>query len=101
MNEVFVVGNLLRAIAIVLRIFIYTEMVAIIISALLSWVSPFVYNPIRYFFASLADIIERPLRRFIPPLGPIDITPFIAILILIFLDSFLVQTLFDLAVRLR
>ncbi|HDG62570.1 MAG TPA: YggT family protein, partial [Thermotoga sp.] len=35
------------------------------------------------------------------PLGPVDLTPFIAILLLIFLDSFLVQTLFDLAVRLR
>ena len=97
----FVVGNLLRAIAVVIRIFIYTEMAAIIISALLSWVSPFVYNPVKYFFSSLADIVERPLRRIIPPIGPVDITPFIAILILIFLDSFLVQTLFDLAVRLR
>jgi len=101
MNKVFVVGNLLRATATVLRIFIYTEMAAIIISALLSWVSPFVYNPVKYFFASLADIVEKPLRKLIPPLGPVDLTPFIAILLLIFLDSFLVQTLFDLAVRLR
>ena len=97
----FVVGNLLNAIATVLRIFIYTEIIAIIISALLSWISPLVYTPIRYFFSSLADIVEKPLRKFIPPLGPVDLTPFIAILLLIFIDSFLVQTLFDLAVRLR
>jgi len=97
----FVVGNLLNAIATVLRIFIYTEIIAIIVSALLSWISPLVYNPIRYFFSSLADIVEKPLRKFIPPLGSVDLTPFIAILLLIFIDSFLVQTLFDLAVRLR
>ena len=97
----FVLGNFIRAVAVVLRIFIYFEEIAIIISALLSWFSPPYYNPVRAFFDSAAEIVLRPIRRFIPPLGFVDVSPLVAILILVFLDNFLVQTLFDLAVRLR
>ncbi len=95
----FVIGNFIRAMAIVLRIFIYFEMIAVIGSAILSWL-PF-YHPIKHFFDAMAYPILRPLRRYIPPVGMFDFTPLVAILILTFLDAFLVQTLFDLAVRLR
>ena len=97
----FVVSNLLLAIAKILRILIDVEIVFIIISAILSWIPTLRYNPISLFFHGMAEIVLRPLRRIIPPIGMIDITPFIAILILIFLDTFLVQTLIDIAIRLR
>lgn len=97
----FVVSNLLFAIAKVLRVLINVEIVFIIISAILSWIPTLRYNPIAMFFHGMADIVLKPLRRIIPPIGMVDITPFIAILILIFLDSFVVQTLLDLALRLR
>ncbi|HQG02149.1 MAG TPA: YggT family protein, partial [Fervidobacterium sp.] len=54
-----------------------------------------------HFLRSLSDLIERPLRRFIPNIGYVDITPIIAILILVFIDQFLAQTLIDLGLRLR
>ncbi len=95
----FVIANFFKALGIVLRIFIYFEIFVIIIDAILSWF-PY-YTPMKYFFYSASQPVLRPLRRIIPPIGPVDITPFIAILILIFLDNFLVQTFFDLAVRLK
>ncbi len=97
----FVISNFLYAVARVLQIFIYFEITAVVLSALLSWITPYQYYPLRNFVDSLASIVTRPLRRFIPPIGPVDITPMIAILILSFLDFFLVRTLLDLAVILR
>ncbi len=95
----FVIGNFLWAIAVVLRILIYFEMFAVIISAVLSWF-PF-YSPVKHIFDAMAYPILAPLRKLVPPVYTFDFSPLIAILILIFLDSFLVRTLMDLAVRLR
>ena len=97
----FVISNLLYAIAIVLQLFIYVEIFAVILSALLSWITPFRYSTFRQFIDAVADIVLRPFRKLIPPIGPVDITPMIAIFVLVFLENFVVRTLFDLAVRLR
>ena len=95
----FVVANLVYAIALVLRIIIVLESFCIIVSAALSWF-PFRGN-FSYFCYSMAELINRPVRRFIPPLGPLDIAPIVSILLLIFIDAFLVRSLFDLAEVLR
>lgn len=65
-------------------------LLAIIIQAILSWL--FAFDVINYrnrFIAQLAGMLDAvvnpvlaPLRRFIPPLGGIDITPIIALLII-------------------
>lgn len=63
---------------------------AIIISAILSWLMAFdVINPRNRFVGQLAYTLDRitapvlaPFRAIIPPLGGIDITPIIAILII-------------------
>ncbi|AAD36797.1 MULTISPECIES: YggT family protein [Thermotoga] len=96
----FVIANLLRSIAVVLRTFIYVEIVSIVVSAIFSWTTPYYYHPVRRFFDALSSIVLNPIRRVVPPIGSVDISPMIAIFILMFLDGFLVQTLFDLAVRL-
>lgn len=97
----FVISNFLVAVAKVLRVFIYFEMVCVIVSAILSWITPYHYYPLRQFVDGVSSIVLRPLRKIIPPIGPVDITPMIAILILTFLDVFLVNTLLDLAVVIR
>ncbi len=95
----FVVANLVYATALVLRILISLEIFCVIISAILSWF-PF-HGMFSYFCYSMAELINRPIRRFIPPMGPIDIAPLVSILLLIFTDAFLVRTLFDLSEVLR
>jgi YggT family protein len=97
----FIFSNILSAIAQILDILLNLYMWAIIISALLSWVNPDPYNPIVRFLYQVTEPGLRPVRRIIPMhnIG-IDISPIIAILIIIFLRAAVVQNLFAIAARL-
>ncbi|MFN3691644.1 MAG: YggT family protein [Fervidobacterium sp.] len=97
----FILGNFFSAIGYVLQVFINFEMIVIIVAAIFSWI-PNAYS-FRFYHAlrQMADWIERPLRRIIPPIGFVDITPLVAILLLIFLDRFLAQSLIELGWRLK
>ncbi len=62
----------------------------IIISALMSWVSPDPYNPIVRFLHTVTEPALRPIRQFIGHrLGPIDFSPFILIISIIILQIFI------------
>lgn len=54
----------------------------ILIRIILSWVAPNNYNPIVAMLNSIAEPILRPFRRFIPPIGGLDISPIFAIILL-------------------
>ncbi|MGM0640601.1 MAG: YggT family protein [Thermotogota bacterium] len=96
----FALGNLLEAISYIMRIALNFLQISIIISVILSFLIPY-YNKIRAFFDGIANLILNPIRKYIPvQAGPFDLSPLIGILILIFIDRFLVQTLFDIASRL-
>ncbi len=99
----FIFSNLLAAVAQVLDVCLTLFYWLIIIRALISWVNPDPYNPIVRMLHSITEPILYPIRRILPftlNLG-IDISPIIAILALMFLKSFLVQTLLDISFRLR
>ena len=99
----FIVSNLLAALAQVVDVVLTLLYWIIIVRALLSWVSPDPFNPIVQFLNMVSEPILYPLRRLLPftfRLG-IDLSPIIAILLLIFLKSFLVKTLLDLSYHLR
>ncbi len=55
---------------------------AIIIRAVLSWFSINPNNPALIVLHQVTEPILAPLRRLIPRLGPMDITPMVAIIIL-------------------
>jgi len=55
----------------------------IFIRAILSWFAISPYNPIVVFLDRITEPILAPLRRIIPRLGMVDITPMVAIIILI------------------
>ena len=99
----FALSNFLIAIAKVLDVFFSILYWLILIRALISWVNPDPYNPIVQFLYKTTEPILNPIRRFLP-LGirfGIDISPIIAFLAIMFLKSFLVRTLIDLALRLK
>ena len=56
-----------------LRLSIYVFMGAVIIQAVLSWVSP--HHPVMPFFDALTRPFLRPVRRAIPAIGGMDISP--------------------------
>jgi len=73
----------------------------IIIRALIAWVNPDPYNQIVIFLHRITEPVLRPIRSKLPfnSMG-IDFSPFIVVLIIIFLQYFLVQTIIQLAQRL-
>jgi len=87
-------ANFLIAIAgiihVVLNIYIYI----IIIRAILTWVRVPSLYPVAVFLYKLTEPVMRPFRRLVPPnkVGGIDITPIIVILVILFVDSFLVES---------
>ncbi len=97
----FVLGNFLNAVATIINIGLNLYIWAFIISAFLSWVNPDPYNPIVRFLYNITEPVLARVRRVLPlHFGGIDLTPMIVILGIIFLQSFLVPTLRQLAMAL-
>ena len=98
----FVLSNFVHAFAGVTGMVLEILWWLILIRALLSWVNPDPCNPIVQFLERTTEAILAPLRSLVPAykIG-IDISPILAALIIYFLKSFLVQTLYGLAVRLQ
>jgi len=90
----FALGDLFIAIARIVDALLEVYKWVVIIAALISWVNPDPYNPIVRLLYSVTEPVFRPIRRLIGHrLGPIDISPIIVILAIIFIQSFLVRTL--------
>ena len=66
--------------------------IAIFIRVIMSWLPIGSANPLVAIVYQITEPILSPIRRLIPRLGPIDITPMIAIIILGIIQS-LVSTL--------
>jgi len=101
--KMFVLSNLLAAVASVLDIVLTALYWIVIVRALISWVNPDPFNPIVQFLQTVTEPILYPIRKVLPfslKFG-IDLSPIIAILALIFLRTFLVRTLMDLSFQLR
>jgi YggT family protein len=99
----FIVANFLSAVAQVLDVLLNIYWWILLIRALVSWVNPDPYNPIIIFLQRATEPVLEPLRRLVPPerVGGIDLSPLLAMLAIIFIRAFLVQSLLEIAARLR
>ncbi|MET3522578.1 YggT family protein [Mesorhizobium abyssinicae] len=78
----------------------------IIASAIFSWLYAFnVVNSRNQFVGTIGNVLYRltepalrPIRRFMPDLGGVDISPIILLLIIFFIRQFLVTTVLSLVV---
>ena len=66
---------------------------AIIIRALMSWFNPSPENPIVRMVIEITEPVLAPLRRIVPRIGMIDITPIVAILLMNVIETMLRSTL--------
>ncbi len=90
----FVFGDFFVSVATVLDYLLGLYKWIVIIAALISWVNPDPYNPIVRFLYAVTEPVLRPIRRLIGyRLGPVDISPVIVIIVIIFLQSFLVRVI--------
>jgi YggT family protein len=97
----FIFGNLFIALAQVVNVLLTILYWLLIVRILISWVNPDPYNSIVQFLRQTTDPILEPLRRLMPPIGGFDISPIFAFIAIIFLKSFLVQTLMQIGYSLR
>lgn len=98
----FVLSNFVGAVAGVLDVVLTIYMWIVIIAAVISWVNPDPYNPIVRFLYSVTEPVFGLVRRILPlPALPIDISPIVVILAIVFLQEFLVRTLYQVAGRIQ
>jgi len=88
-------ANFLIAVAKILDVVLMISMWILIIRVALSWVRiPSLYS-VSVILYHLTEPVLKPVRRYVPPhkFGGIDLSPMIVILLLVFLDIFLVRSL--------
>lgn len=97
----FIIGNFLIAMANVLDIILTIYSFIVIIAAVISWVNPDPYNPIVRFLYRVTEPLLRPIRKLLPLRLPVDISPLILLLIIYFLQKFLITSLVELGYRIK
>ena len=97
----FIFANLLNAVAFLLDILLTIYMYVIIARAIISWVNPDPYNPIVRFLCQVTEPVLSRVRRALPAMGGVDLSPLLVLLAIIFLQKFVVGSLFDIVHRLK
>ncbi len=76
-------GLLVFCIADLIALILTVFLVAVIIQVILSWISPGQYNPVIGLVHKLSDPVLKPIRKLIPSLGGLDLSPLFATLALL------------------
>ena len=94
----FIFANFFEAIAVVMNYCLTFYMWIVVAGAVLSWVNPDPYNPIVRFINTATEPVFYQIRKRLPvSFGGLDIAPIVVILCIIFLQTFVVNTLHGLA----
>jgi YggT family protein len=97
----YIIGYLLMAIAKVLDVVMNIFLFIVIARAVLSWVSPDPFNPIVRFINNVTEPVLQPIRTRLPfHFGGIDLSPIVVFLAIIFIRTFVVNTLMQLSASL-
>ena len=97
----FMFGNFIKAIADLLNFVLSAYIWIVIARAVISWVNADPYNPVVRFLHQVTDPVLNRIRRFLPAMGGFDLSPMVLIFAIIFLQSFIVPTLRQLAAGLQ
>jgi len=96
----FIVSNFLIAIAKIIDFGLTLYMWLIIIRAIISWVNPDPYNTLVKFLNAATEPVLYPIRRRLPLFfGGFDFSPILVIMAIFFIQTFFVQSLLQIAVR--
>jgi YggT family protein len=63
-----------------LTLWLYT--ISLLLYVILSWVAQAAYSPIAMLLGQVVGPILRPVRRILPPIGGIDLSPLVVLLLL-------------------
>lgn len=73
----------------VLILLLEAYLIVILIRVVFSWISPFPTNPISRLAWQLTEPVLAPIRRALPPMSGIDLSPLLVWLVVIVLLGFL------------
>lgn len=99
----FVLGNLLVAVGMVLKAILNLYFWIVIVSAVVSWFKVDPYNPVVRLLRAVTEPVFYRIRRLLPftYIHGIDFSPVVVLIVVQFLEIALVRTLLDFAYRLR
>ncbi len=86
-------GNTLLGLGVALSLVFDLLFVLTLVRAILSWVNPDPMNPIVRTVVASTDPFLRPIQRYIPQVGGLDLSPILLIIALYFLDFALAKSL--------
>jgi len=75
-------GLLIFCIADLISLLLTVFLIAVIIKVIISWVNPGHYNPVIGLVDRIASPVLRPVQKFIPPIGGLDLSPLFATLLI-------------------
>ena len=75
-----VLALLLATVGELVALLLNVYMVAIIVQVIISWVNPGTYNPVTGLLNSLTAPLLGPIRKLLPPLSGIDLSPLFALI---------------------
>ncbi len=96
-----ITANMILTAARVLDVALNVYMWIVVARALISWVNPDPYNPVVRFLHQATEPVLGRIRRILPYMGGMDLSPIIVIFAIFILRQFLVTTLFDIAYRMK
>lgn len=96
-----ILSNFLLALAKLVDLVLGAYIWIVIARAVISWVKADPYNPVVRFLVQVTEPILNRIRKVLPPMGGVDLSPMLLIFAIVFLQSFLVPTLQQFAISLR
>lgn len=97
----FIIANFLLAIAKIADIVLTLYLYIIIARAILSWVNPDPYNPIVSFLYRVTEPLLYRVRRLLPEMGGLDLSPMLLMLAIFFIQKFAINSVYEIAYRLK
>jgi YggT family protein len=97
----FILGNFLLALAKLVNLVFSAYIWIVVGRAIISWVNPDPYNPIVRFLIQATDPVLEKIRRYIPPMGGLDLSPMVLIFALYFLQGIIVPSLLQMGASLH
>ena len=97
----FVLANFLYATAHLLEFLLNIYMYIVIARAIISWVNADPYNPIvRFLYRATEPLLGR-IRKILPDLGGLDLSPLLVLLAIIFMQKFVINSIFEMVTRMK
>lgn len=73
-----IVWSVLKVLVLLTNLYFFS----ILVQAILSWISPGMYSQVGALLWSLNEPLLRPVRRYIPPMGGLDLSPLVILIAL-------------------